>query len=64
MFCNQVVQGTNDIFIHQRHDRRVGNNGGRVFGWIARKAGDVDLLVVGREVLGNFHGVRGTFFGA
>ena len=50
MLGNEIIQRTDDVFVHQRHNRRVGNNGRGVLGRVALHAGHVNLLVVGGEV--------------
>ena len=47
---NEIVQRADDIFVDQRHDRGVRDNGGRVFCGIALHAGQIDGLVIGRQV--------------
>ena len=61
---NQVVKRLDHILVEQRHDRRVGDDGGGVFGRIAGHAGNVDFLMIGSQVCLDLDPVTGALAGS
>jgi hypothetical protein len=61
---DQIVERAQEPGIQERHDRRVGDDGGGVFRRVRRQRGHLEVAVLGRLVGADLDGRRGAFGGA